>query len=227
MKKLHVVLMALVAVLAFSAVLSASASAEETLLAEWLIGGAPVTVLTSVTTTGPVTLITLVLGVAAVEILCEGIFDGSIGPNGEDEVTEVLTLGGVAIGSELVGTSLICLTVKETTACGPAGSEADLWVDELPWHTELQLMVTLGTILDIFLNGGYHVQCLFGQKQENLCKGAGASATLTNNTTEGDVLGAFDTAGNVPCTIGEGMQSSIDGEGLTVLLTGTLAVSSE
>jgi hypothetical protein len=224
MKKLYIVFLALFAVLAFSAVAAGSASAEVTLLAEWLFNGAAITALLPVETTGELLLAILVLNLEVVAILCSGIFDGSVGPNGEDEVTKVLNLTKEEIGSNLVGLSLLCkVEVSFNKECGTVGETAELWVDNLPWHSNLFLMEN-ELILDAFLGTsttgpGYHVLC--PNLKENLCVGP-TSTTMTNLAT--DVEGAFDaTSEKVPCTTGEGVNT---GTGLTFEEPGTLQVSS-
>ena len=152
MKKYQAVLLALLAVFAVAAVTAGTASAETTLLAEWLITGAPVMTLTASQTSGELLLAVLVLGIEVVKILCNGIFDGSVGANGEDEITEVLTLAGVLIGKELTGTALICeVEVSAGKECGTVGELAEVWIDGLPWHTLAELVEPSGQFLDRFL----------------------------------------------------------------------------
>jgi hypothetical protein len=223
MKRYQAVLLVFPAVFAVAVVTAGAASAETTLLAEWLVSGVGVTALTSVETSGEVLVATLVLGVEAVDILCSGIFDGSVGPSGEDEITAVLTLSGVEVGKELVGTPLSC-TVDTSVGkeCGEVGGLAEIWVDGLPWHGLLVLMES-GEFLGLGLGTtpGYHVLCSNGK--ENLCNGP-TSALLSNTT--GGVLGVFSaaTSQSVPCTTGTGDQV---GEGITASLGTTLTVSSE
>ncbi|MGH2912058.1 MAG: hypothetical protein ACRDJ3_06235, partial [Solirubrobacteraceae bacterium] len=129
MKKIYILGLALVAMLAFSAIAVSSAFAEFTLLAEWLINSLPVAELTSVEISGLLLLVDLkgALGNPA-GAHCEGLFKGSVGANGEDEITEVLSVPGVAIGANLVGTALEC-TLQEDPAC--TGTPL-LWVNNLP-----------------------------------------------------------------------------------------------
>jgi hypothetical protein len=224
MKKLHIVFLALFAVLAFSAVAAGSASAEVTLLAEWLFNGAAITALLPLEATGEGLIATLVLGIEAVGILCRGIFDGSVGPNGEGEVTKVLNSAKEEIGSNLVGLSLSCeVETSFNSECGAVGGLAEIWVDNLPWHSNLFLMeneLILDASLGTTITGpGYHVLCSNGK--ENLCVGP-SSATMTNLAT--DVEAASDaTSEKIPCTTGEGDNT---GTGLIFEEPGTLQVSS-
>src|ERR1700735_1074780 len=227
MKKYQAVLFALLAVLALAAVTAGSASAETTLLAGWLFNAAPVTALFTAGTSGELKLTTLVLGVTGVEVVCSGIFDGSVGPSGEDEVTALLNLAKEEISkTPLVGLSLDCEVIVGSSTVRCAVKElAELWPDALPWHTLLVLMES-GAFLDLFLGAetGYHVFCpeLGG---ENLCDGP-TSTTMTNGAT--DVIGVFDaTSEKASCTTGGTGAGDILGEGLTFEEPGTLSVSSE
>jgi hypothetical protein len=217
MKKTHIIWLALFAAFAFSAVAVASASAE---VALWLNNGADITALTSVDTEGLLTLATLVLGVDVALVHCEGIFDGSVGANGEDEITALLTLAGVETSkTALTGTSLNCL--GEGGEC-PAGDLADVWALNLPWTTQLELTTA---IRDFLREGsgktgapGYEVVCLNPDetvKSENQC--LNPTSSLEENSAT-DVIGKFTSASEkATCTLGEG---DIEGEGLTLLLTG-------
>jgi hypothetical protein len=229
MRKFHVAL-ALFGVLAFSAFAAVSASAETTLLAEWLFNGAAVTALLPVETEGTIFLSTLVLGIKAVELECAGIFDGSVGPNGEDEITKVLNLAKEEIsGTALVGLAVDCtVIVGSGTAKCLAGELLELWPLNLPWLTELFLMES-GAFLDRIFAGpngapGYEAFCPVSGG-ENTCTGA-TSSTITSGAT--DVIGVFDaTSEKANCTLGgEGAGDQEKGEGLTFETGGTLSVSS-
>jgi hypothetical protein len=234
MKKIQLLGLALVAMLAFSAFAAMTASAETTLLAEWLIDGVGLTELVSVTTSGSILLINKA-GLGGTPIVkCEGSFDGTVGPNGEDEITEVLSIGGVTIGNgaALTGTPLQCVTTNSTIGCGSAGSKAEVWVDNLPWHTNLELMED-GSFLDHLFGGGaglepgYDIHCV-ATATDNLCEGLATS--LMTNTLEGDVKGEFiENSETATCTIGTGTLLTEAGKpGLETTLDGlTLAVSSE
>jgi hypothetical protein len=221
MKKINVFGLALVAMLVFSAFAAMSASAEITLLASWLIDGAEVLTLTSVETTGEITLVNKNF-LGTVEVLCNGSFDGTVGPNGEDEITEVLDLAGVKIGSgsALTAPSLDC------TGDAVCSGLVEVWPDNLPWLSNLFLMED-GTILDHLFAGtgglpGYDVKCI-SPNVDNLCE-ALATTLMTNGVS--DVTGKFILGSEVaPCTLGTG---ELVGEGLTMTLNGkVLAVSSE
>ncbi len=93
MKRHHILGLALLAVFALSAVMAVSASAVVTLLAEWLDSGKKIDVLTPVTTEGEFLFEdTKVVIIGKVAVKCMYKFVGSVGPNGEDEITEVLNI---------------------------------------------------------------------------------------------------------------------------------------
>jgi hypothetical protein len=235
MKTYRTVMLALFAVFAFSAVLAASASAEEvTLLAEWLINGAAVTTLTSVSSTGALELTDNKTAGGAATVLCEGTLDGSVGPNGEDEITEVLNLASEKVGTELIGVALLCTRVS---LC-EAGTDIELWPDNLPWLTLLNLMTTAPEFLvHLFKDSedsntaqpGWELKCLvLGIPLEDLC--LGLTSFAVENIT-GSVLSLFDPAAPISsekgdCTQGGVASGEVKGEGLIVPLTGTLTVSS-
>jgi hypothetical protein len=220
MKKIQLFGLAMVAMLAFSAFACMSASAETTLLAEWLINGAPVVTLTSVETTGSFeTVNKTFLGTA--KILCTRAFDGSVGPNGEGEVTEVLQ-AGVSQGAVLVAPAIDC------TGDAVCSGLVEIWAENLPWLSRLVLMEN-GTILNELYEGtpagtkpAYDVFCS-NVGINNLCEGL---ATTLEENLASDVSGRFILGSDIEtCSLGNG---ETGGEGLTATLNGTtLAVSSE
>jgi hypothetical protein len=196
MRKLHVVMLALVAVFAFSAVAAATASAEATLLAEWLIGGAGVTTLTSTTTTvGKIELEDKSFG-AGVE--CEGIFDGSVGPNGEDETTEVLSKAGVAV--TLAAPLTLTTGCKITKGCESAAG-VEVAPEELPWHTLLYLVEATSKFRDLVFKAGYSVKCriLFVTSTDE-CKVTEGSFEVLAAAEGSEATGAVTP--NANCSVG-------------------------
>jgi hypothetical protein len=210
----------MVAVLLFSAFAAMSASAETTLLAEWLIAGAAITALTSVETSGSIEVVNKTI-LGTVKILCEGSHDGSVGPNGEGEITEILQ-AGVSQGAVLVAPAIDC------TGDAVCSGLVEVWAENLPWLTKLILMEN-GTILNELFEGtpagtkpAYDLFCA-NVSISNLCEGS-ASTLMENGAT--DVIGKFILGSEIAtCTTGTGERA---GEGLTATLNGTvLAVSSE
>jgi hypothetical protein len=121
MKKLQVVLMALVAVFALSAVAVSTASAETTLLAEWLIGGKEVTTTQAIKATGTLDLTDTGTLFGSATVACSGdTFHGTIGPNGTDELTSILNGAGNPIQPKLVGEASLC---EGTKTCEKDASE--------------------------------------------------------------------------------------------------------
>jgi hypothetical protein len=213
MKKLQIVLLALFAVVALSAVVVASASAEETLLAEWLVGiGNPVAELLSAETAGQLTLEDTKTLAGAAAVLCSAILDGSVGPNGEDEVTEVLNLKKekVELGVlALLGTGAgsDCVTVKICSE-GTATSPIEVWPEGLPWHTTLFLMAE-GKFLDLVTGSnaggkfGYTLLCLVaGLNTEDTCESADSEYEVINDADTGDAsVPAGQTITGATCTM--------------------------
>jgi len=218
------------------------------LLAEWLLNGSAITgtlLVTSTSGTSGLTLIDLkaTLGVKAA-VLCSGILDGFIGENGADEITELLTLGGVAVPlTALSGTALLCAGQE---GCETSTEGAEVWAVHLPWLTLLQLFEeespTLVTGFVILISEeagggkpGWYVQCktaLGTVDDECLATEGGAEAT---NGTAG-VLVSFSEAFQL-LVIGENANCSASSEKETgvveganneeISTEGTLSVSSE
>jgi hypothetical protein len=109
------------------------------LLAEWLVEGKEVTTTLLVEAIGELLLEDkkAALGIKAM-ILCSGIVDGTIGPNGEGEIIEILSLSGTTIPrSPLEGTGLLC-SGQEGCTTGTENDQA--WAVGLPFKGLLELM---------------------------------------------------------------------------------------
>jgi hypothetical protein len=202
MRKFQLLGAALVAVFSFG-VLASSASAVNTfLLAEWLLNGHPVVSELLVEISGELLLEdnkAPLIGKSMV--LCSGLFDGWVGPHSLDWISEVLTLGGVAVSNvDLSGTSLDCTA---QTGC-ETNTTVLVWPFGFPKETEVELLEgdtpTPIFIVLIFGNIGYHItECLvFGVPQEDLCVSEGAAGVNTaaaelslSGTT---LVGTFSTA---------------------------------
>ena len=223
MKRHHVLGLALLALFALSAIMAVSASAVVTLLAEWLDSGAKITVLTPVTTEGELLLEdTKVLIVGKVAVKCMGKLIGSVGPNGEDEVTEVLTLTG--------GTSLLCTS---QTACEETGEVIPVKLVGLPWHTLLVLIETTPATYEDRIQqatAGYEVECEADKiKSADKCTAVLNSGGLLKNGTT-DAMGEGSVSPNGNCTLGgseSGVITVLGTETLTALETGDLELSWE
>src|SRR5450759_4894241 len=97
MRKIQILGMALFAVFAFGAVAAASAFAAS----EWEVEGVKLTTTLPAETEGSLKLIKLVSTTnreILVEVRCEGIFDGTVGPGSKDTINKVLNLAMEEIG---------------------------------------------------------------------------------------------------------------------------------
>lgn len=225
MSKIRILGVALFAVFAFGAISATAAFAES----EWLVEGKPITTAEgalNAETVGELTLIRYSASKSATvltEVVCSGIFDGTIGPGATDKVTSVLTLAGVAVGV-LGGTALMCNVTKDEgglTDCETGTANALVWAENLPWTTAITLSGS--TFLDTFTGTGgqpaYEVECkaLIGITGSELCEGP-AVATLTNETmtSPASVLGMFEKVtvpkrGTCASTITEAAENIGDG----------------
>jgi hypothetical protein len=234
MRKLFVLGLAVLSVSVFGAVTASGASAETV----WLVGGALTGVQVPADIEGLLTIDILSILGLVLEIHCVGIFDGWVGPDAEDEITKVLKLvGGLsvevgALGAE--GTGVDCEVLFDlASVCNNAAKLIELWPDNLPWGTLIELMAAgEEEFLDLqgLVNGntkepGFDSMCLNsgGTATNVLCEGA-ISAVLKNEAG-GFVLGTYLEAQNEqPCTDGNTAMVSGEGEILTTNGT-TLAVS--
>jgi len=192
---------ALIAVFAFSAmaVKSVASAAIVTLLAEWLLGGKAVEATLSVQTRGELLLEDkkATLGIKAM-LLCSGILDGTIGPDGEDEITEILSLAGVATSlTALSGTALLC---SGQEGCNTGTENDEIWAVKLPWKTLLELVEETGFtgFADLISAGtagspGWYVQCATALgTADDECRSEQGVAEATN--VAGGVLATFSEA---------------------------------
>jgi hypothetical protein len=196
MKKIPTVIVSFAAMFAFIAVLASTASAEVTLLAEWLVSGAGVTTLTSVFSLGKVLFEDKTFG-AAFE--CETTFDGSVGPSGEDEITELLTEGGVLVNSSAP------LTVanggcKYLSGCSTT-APLEFYALGFPWHTLLYLVESTSKFRDFLFKGNYHYVCtLLGIKATDECMDTNSSFEVLASSEGAEGTGTVTPAGS--CTVG-------------------------
>lgn len=219
MKRFHVLSLALVAVCAVGVLSAAGASAAVTfLLAEWLENNAGLTATLLAKTTGEL-LIAETLDGIKIDLLCSWIYVGDVGPNGADDITELLTLSEGAVGEPLVGAGLTC-TNDENCA------EALAWAEELPWLTLLVLMEdgTETFFADLFSSekaGGmvaFEFECM-SLGLSDLCSMTEAAA-LVENTAEGlnsEFSEAFTTLAGLKlasCTIAGNEVLVMEGLGL-------------
>jgi hypothetical protein len=253
MRRLHLLVLAVFAVSAFGAVLVASASAEETLLAEWLVGTAGSVITENLASETKGTLLLedtkTLLGAAAVE--CAATLIGTVGPDGEDAVTEVLNLAGTPTGIPLSGVALIgngaadglvgseCKTRTLCSAPSPA-SPIEVWPLGLPWSTLLFLMEPSKEILNLIYSlgaagteVGYELLCLIGGLNvTDECKALDFEILVINNATTGDAEtpGGTKATPNATCSqSGEatGVNETVGASLITLPSGELLSVSSE
>jgi hypothetical protein len=230
MKKYQILGLALLAVFAFSAVLSASALAETTLLAEWLVNSATFTGTLTTTSEGTLLLEDNKAFGAKIAVECMGRFEGTIGPSGEDLTTMVLNLAGTKlIGVKLTGESLEGeVDCKAETGC-QENKDIKVWLTRETIPTLMFLMES-GTFLDAFLGTpGYEFECLvLGIADSDECTGntSGEAKNVTGGIEVIFSASAGTEKGN--CTVGGVGAGVIESVGINLTKTeGTLSVSSE
>jgi hypothetical protein len=211
MKKLQVILLALVAMFALSAVLAATASAEATLLAEWLINGAGVTTLTS--TTSMLGKILLEDTAAGAGVECEGEFIGSVGPNGEDETTKVFTKGGVEV--TLAAPLTLANGCTITKGC-EAAAGVEVAPEGLPWHTLLYLDETTGKFLDNVAKAAYSVKCRIIFTVTDECTVTNGAFEVLASAGGAEAVGKVEP--NATCTFAGGKTGEEEFKGVNNLL---------
>jgi hypothetical protein len=191
MRKFYLLGLTLMSVFSFAVITAGSASALETLLADWVVGGVEVTGELLVEVDGEVSLQDLG-AVTAPVILCSGLLDGFLQENGQDLITEVLNLnnGGISL-TALSGTALNCTTVSGTC------TEPLVWAVNLPWLTLLELLVIppggAGNEPFVILissdgagNPGWYVECMGFLQGEDECTAPEGIALVSNGETNAE-----------------------------------------
>jgi hypothetical protein len=198
-RKFQLLGVAVVAVFAVGVLTTALASAAPTfLLAEWLVNGTAVTSEVNVETVGTI-LLEDTAATGKPDFVCSGKLGGAIGEDGLGVISEVLTLGGVAVSSPLGAQSLETCT-SSSSLC----EEPLLWPVGLPWTTLLELMEQ-GTPVEKFfvvLVGpsvpgtliGWYVQCMKPFTVEDECTTESAITSLTLDTGGTLLLAGFEEA---------------------------------
>jgi hypothetical protein len=138
MRKIQILCMAILAVLALGAVVVSSASA-----AEWETGGKGVKEGEVPTANSHGALVLHHEGgtFGNTEIECTGLFDGTVGPNGTDLIRLALSLSGSSTENDLIK----CTNIKAPCE----GGGPTVHVENLPWET--QLLVVGTTVFDDFM----------------------------------------------------------------------------
>jgi hypothetical protein len=229
MKMCQTIILVLAAATAMSAASVSSASAEITLLAEWLANGAAIT---SALTTERSELFLLEdtkTPPGAAAVLCSAIFDGTVNANGKGTISEVLSLAKEKIGELPSVLALVsptdCSTEKLCAETGIAVRPVGL-----PWITNLYLMEN-GEILFEVQKEGYEIECAVIIKVEDTCTGTTAVSSINDSVT-GDAeipAGAIGRV-NLTCTLSKETTGIIETDELAfITLTSgeLLTVSSE
>ena len=178
MRKIQLLGVAMLALFAFGGLSAVSASAAY-LLAEWLVNGAAVTTELLVEISGELLMEDTkgALGGPAM-VLCSWVLDGWMGPNSLGWISEVLTLGGVAVSNTvLTGQALEC---TGQTAC-ETNTTVLVWPIGFPTETEVELLEQTGgpffSVLFLKKFGYYISSCLvLGVSAEDECTATEASA---------------------------------------------------
>ena len=240
MRNMQFMGVALLALFAFGALTEASASAVTTLLALWLAHGAPAETELLVEITGELLLEdSKVPIIGKATVLCGGTFDGWVGSNSLEYISEVLSATGVAISSTpLTGEPLTCTA---QTGCETSTSTL-VWPVGFPVETEVELLEQAGGPFFedvIFPSGtagfGYEItNCLvLGISMEDECTSPLGTAELKLEGTT--LLGIFSQAFTelaeqklALCTQSKEESGIVEGEGSFVLSGGSeLEASSE
>lgn len=196
MRKIQLVALAFGAVCVLSALVSTSAFALTFALANWLEAGVPITVNKATETEGELLFQNLESGAT---FLCSGIFIGTVGANGADEVTKILNLAleeVVELHEEGATKGILCSS--DGSIC-ETGSE--IWGLNLPYKSELMLDTEDSLFYDLILlnaaghGPGYFILCLFlGASIDQLCEITldEAYQNVSNAATDVEALGAIE-----------------------------------
>jgi hypothetical protein len=233
MKRFQLLGVALVAVFAFGALVVASASALPTfLLAEWLVGGNPITAELHVDIVGELLLEDeKALGLIKAKVLCSGLLEGSMGLTGEDLITKLFDLLGNEINkTALTEAGLVCENQENCP-------EPLVWAINLPWNTLLELMEENNEVFfaDLISSGGggnpgWYVWCM-GTNTVDTCEAAEGVTKITAEAPNLD--GMFEEAFTelaglklALCTLPNAETGVVEGLGtISLVETGTLTAS--
>jgi hypothetical protein len=230
MRKIQILGAAFFAVLAFGAIVAASASATD----EWLVGGKLVGLAEKVNAVVEGTWLLLALGfggASETHVVCSRKLIGTVnGLNASGIGTDLVELvEGLKTGEQdLIVCKALSGGICDTTK--PVAVHAD----NLPWLTKLLLPRSgMTTPEDDFSEDGkgkprFILLCteVLGFHFEELCSGNVKTMELTNNATAGDVEGKILNELSESCKGGSGNVIHISGTGLIRTLSGqSLAVS--
>lgn len=218
MSRFRVVLLALAATFALGALFAEVASAETTLLAEWLANGAAITSSLSGEISGSYKLedTETIAGKAAVT--CSWVERTVYLPNGGIiKVIEWVDLGGTTVslsGVALLGTGAGS-DCRAVSGCAEGTAASPIEVDPvgLPWEGNLFLMEN-GELL-LLVNAaevGYEILCLIlGINAEDKCTTTDSEIKVENNASTGDASTPANSGitPNIKCTQSGGKATGI------------------
>jgi hypothetical protein len=221
MKKIQLLGLAIVAVLAVSAFATASAFAFTT--AEWLANAkaVPAGGLAS-ESSGGLTFENVNVGAS---FLCEGLFLGKVEPGGVDTVTETLTNGGVKVEPLDPGVST---TGFKCTSLNLCEGTPEAWPVELPFLTLLGLEGA--GFVDLFVKAEYFLLCqVLGVDATELCVVAPNSlsgGTVVNLAADVEATGSVEPLATCNGNSETGLVTADPGN-LTFLVNGEVLAASE
>lgn len=211
--------MILLSVVALAAMSAAPASAEETLLAEWLFNGESIGSSLASKWEGELNLEDTKVGVG---IKCSLIADGTLGKNGEGKITAILSLAGTEVS---LSSPLLC---KAHKTCEENATDIELAPEKLPWATKL-VKTESGSYLEITTEYTYFVACLvLGTKVSEECTWTKSSFEALNIVAGVEFAGQSSPKGN--CTTGgteSGLVEQISSNKMSPTEGGTLSLSAE
>jgi hypothetical protein len=229
MRKWQAILLMLVTVTAISITSASAASAETTLLAEWLVGGAAITAALSTETSGSWLLEDTKTPAGAMAFLCSTIFDGTSNSDGKGTITELLNLAKEKIGELPSGLALVSPTdCKAEKLCSETGIEVR--PTGLPWATNLYLMEN-GEMLFEMQKVGYEISCTVIIKVEDTCTGNVAVPVINDSVTgDAETPGEVTATPNMTCSLSKeatGINETDELEFITLTSGELQTVSSE
>jgi hypothetical protein len=227
MKRRQTLTVTLIGTLMCSLLIVSAASAETTLLAEWLVNNAAVTGSEKVKLFGEVILEDEKAGLAGkVAVKCSIAMFGIVSPDGADTIEKLFPLSGAEV-KPLEGAGLSCTSVS---GCELTGIE--VWAMNFPWKSLLFLMEN-GKFLDLVESIDWTIKCkIFGMPFEDECSSADGEFAVENGVS-GEVLVQGGLEPKLSCTISKEVSGKMEAPaGQPLLLTTEngltpLAVSSE
>lgn len=198
---------------------ASTASAETTLLAEFLVNGVSVTSSTAAEGKGEIILEDSKAGIG---VKCSGIADGTVGADGAGEVTKILTVAGVEV---TLTAPLLC---KSNKFCEESSTDIEASPENLPISGKAFLQES-GQFAASGKNGAFSMSCLvLGIRTSDECTAVETRIIIENVTGGIDAVGKSTPNNN--CTIGgteSGEVTAVAGNVAKVVSGGTLSVSSE